>query len=193
MEDNTLNHSIRCFFLVAALLGALGAAAYAQGAKVEGTPVPTPAKPDLSTMKFLVGTWTCTDLSSRRPGPFTTTEVYSMDPSGYWVVRNDTIHPASWITREVHSQTKYTWDNGSKKWIRITTGDGGQFAVATAPMPTTAQKTYTYVIQTMSPDIASYAPEVYNKVSDTRKTMKTSFTEKSGRVVNVTETCNKTS
>lgn len=186
-----MNHFFRCFTLGAAFVGAVSAVALAQGAKVEGTPVPTPPKPDLSSMKFLIGTWTCSDLSSRRPGPFTTTEVYSMDPSGYWVVRDDTIHTASWIPREVHSQTKYTWDAGSDKWIRITTGDGGQFAIATAPMPTGSEKTYTYTLQSSASGIASYAPEVYNKVSNTKKTMKTSFTEKSGRLVNVTETCTK--
>lgn len=187
-----MNYFIRCFSLVAALLGAVSAMALAQGAKVEGTPVPAPQKPNLSSMSFLIGTWTCTDLSSRRPGPFTTTEVYSMDPSGYWIVRNDTIHTASWITRAVQSQTKYTWDQGSKKWVRITTGDGGRFAVATAPMPSSAQKIYTYTLQSTAPDVASYAPEVFTKVSNTKKTMKTSFTEKSGRVVNVSETCTKT-
>lgn len=187
-----MKHFIRCFSLSAALIGALSAVAFAQGAKVEGTPVPTPAKPDLSSMKFLVGTWTCSNLSSRRPGPFTTTEVYSLDPSGYWVVRNDTIHTASWIPREVRSQTKYTWDAGADRWVRITTGDGGQFAIATAPMPTAGgTKTYTYTLQSSAPGIASYAPEVYTKVSDTKKTMKTSFTEKSGRLVNVTQTCTK--
>jgi hypothetical protein len=35
----------------------------------------------------------------------------------------------------------------------------------------------------------SCAPEVYTKVSDTKKTMTTSFTETPGRVVNVKETC----
>ncbi len=185
-----MNQFIRCCTLVAALGATLSGSAFAQG-KVEGTPVPAPPKPDLSSMKFLIGTWTCTDMSSRRPGPFTTTEVYSADPNGYWIVRDDTIHTASWIPREVHSQTKYTWDSGSSKWIRITTGDGGQFAIATAPMPASSVKTYTYTLQSTAPDITSYAPEVYDKVSDTKKTMKTTFTEKSGRVVNVTETCTK--
>lgn len=58
-------------------------------------------------------------------------------------------------------------------------------------MPVGMTKTYTYVIQTKAADISSYAPEVYTKVSDTKKTMTTSFTETSGRVVNVKETCTK--
>lgn len=169
-----------------------GVAAIAANTKIEGTPVPMSPKPDLSTMRFLIGTWTCSDLSSRRPGPFTTTEVYSMDPSGYWILRDDTIHKASWISREVHSQTKYTYDVVARRWIRITTGDQGGYAVATATMPGGNKKTYTYVIQTKAPDVTSYAPEVYTKVSDTKKTMTTSFTETSGRVVTVKEACTKT-
>ena len=59
-------------------------------------------------------------------------------------------------------------------------------------MPTGNEKTYTYVIQSRSADVMSYQPEVFTKVSDTKKTMTTSFTEISGRVVNVKETCAKT-
>ncbi len=174
------------------LVATTGATVFAADMKVEGTPVPTRPKPDMSSMNFLIGTWTCTDLSSRRPGPFTITQVFSMDPSGYWLLRDDTTHKASWIPREFHSQTRYTYDADAKRWIRITTGDQGGYAVATASMAAGNKMTYTYVIQTKVPDIASYAPEVYVKDGDTKKTMTTSFTEAGGRVVNVKETCTKT-
>ena len=59
-------------------------------------------------------------------------------------------------------------------------------------MPVGNKKTYTYVIQTKAPDVASYAPEVYTVVSKTKKIMTSSFTETSGRVVMVKETCTKT-
>src|SRR5579864_9041679 len=100
----------RFFGALVPLLVLTGVTAFAAGANVEGTPPPTRPKPDLSSMKFLIGTWTCSELSSRRPGPFTVTEVYSMDPTGYWVIRDDTTHTASWIPRETHSQTRYTYD-----------------------------------------------------------------------------------
>jgi hypothetical protein len=64
----------RFFGALAALLMATGVTAFAAGTAVEGTPVPTPPKPDFSSMKFLIGTWTCSDLSSRRPA-----EVFSSD------------------------------------------------------------------------------------------------------------------
>lgn len=142
-------------------------------------------------MRFLIGTWTCSDLSSRRPGPFVTTEVYSMDPSGYWLMRQSTVHKAAWIPQEVRFTTRYTYDPYAKVWVRIVTDDRGNYAVATAPHPAGTTKTYTYVIQNKAPDIASYAPEVMAKVSDTKKTLVTSFTETSGRVVHVSETCTK--
>ena len=173
------------------LVFAGGLSAFAAAPKVEGTPVPTNPKPDFSSMRFLIGTWTCSDVSSRRPGPFTTTEAYTMDPTGYWLLRKTTTHKASWIPREFVADTRYTWDNYGKDWVRITTGDQGGYSVATAPAPANNKKTYTYVVQTKAPDIASYAPEVYTKQSDTKKTMTTSFTETNGRVVNVTETCAK--
>lgn len=178
-----------CMLSLTAMFGA--ATAFAATPKVEGTPAPVQPKPDFSTMKFLIGTWECTDMSSRRPGPFKTTEVWSMDPSGYWMVRELTVHTASWIPREVKTVTKYTWDAVGKRWVRIATSDRGGYAVATAPSQSGNRKTYTYVIQTKAPDIASYAPEVITKVSDTEKTLTSSFTETSGRVVSVKETCTK--
>jgi hypothetical protein len=184
-----ISHRFAC--ALAALVMVTGAAALAANPKIEGTPVPTRAKPDFSPMKFLIGTWQCSDLSSRRPGPFMTTEVYSMDPSGYWVVRDNTTHKASWIPQEIRSQSKFTYDATAKRWIRITTGQQGAYSVATAPMPVGNKKIYTYVIQTKAPDIASYAPEVYTKISDTKRVMTTSFTENSGQIVSVKESCTK--
>ncbi len=181
------------FFLCAltVLLTAGGATALGATPKVEGTPVPMRPKPDLSSMKFLIGTWQCSDVSSRRPGPFSVTEVWSKDPSGYWMLRDFTTHKASWIPREFRAQSRYTYDPVAKQWVRITISDNGAYSVATATMPSSNRKIYTYVIQTKAPDVASYTPEVFVKVSDTKKTMTTSFTEVSGRVVTVKETCTK--
>jgi hypothetical protein len=117
--------STRILLALALLFTMGGAAALAAAPKVEGTPVPVQSKPDFSTMKFLVGTWNCVDVSSRRPGPFDTTEIYSMDPTGYWMVKETTIHKASWIPREFRTETKYTWDATAKRWVRILTGEFG--------------------------------------------------------------------
>ena len=180
----------RCTFaLVALFIAGAGAAAAAPG--VEGTPQPMPPKPNWSSMNFLIGNWTCTDLSSRRPGPFTTTRVFSMDSTGYWMIRNDTIHTASWIPREVHMEYRTTWDPYTHRWVRIGTDEFGRFSVATASMPVGGRKTYTYVIQSKAPDIASYAPEVYTSSGGNKLMMTSSFTEKNGRVVRVKETCTK--
>ena len=183
--------SIRFFSALGLVLICSAGTVIAADTKIEGTPVPMRPKPDFSTMRFLIGNWTCTDVSSRRPGPFTITEMYSMDPTGYWIIRDDVTHKASWISQDIHSQTKYTYDSQAKRWVRITTDERGGYNVATAPMPTGSKKTYTYVIQTKSPDINSYSPEVYTKESDTMKTMTSSFTEENGRVVTVKETCTK--
>jgi hypothetical protein len=186
-----MNVSRGIYAALAMLLMVTGATAFAATMKVEGTPVPMSPKPDMSALKFLIGTWQCSDLSSRRPGPFNVTQVYSMDGSGYWLIRDETTHKASWIPRDFHSQSKVTYDALAKRWVWITTSDSGGYGVATASMPVGMKKTYTYVIQTKSPDVASYAPLVLTRVSDTKKIMTTSFIETSGRVVSVKETCTK--
>ena len=187
-----MNSSMRFLCALSLLVAAAGGAAFAAAPKVEGTPAALQPKPDFSSMNFLIGTWQCVELSSRRPGPFNTTEVYSMDPSGYWIVRELTTHKASWIPRDFRSETKYTWDSLAKHWVRIDIGDRGNYTVSTAPMPVGNKKTYVVVSQSKAPDIASYQPQVFTKISDTKKMMTTSFTETNGRVVNVKETCTKT-
>ena len=178
----------RCSCALALLLMVTAGAAIA-APRIEGTPIPTAPKPDWSSMRFLIGTWKCTDYSSRRPAPFQTTEVYSMDATGYWMIRNDTIHTASWIPHEVHSQTRYTWDAFAHRWVRIAMSEFGTYSVATAGMAVNGKKTYTFVIQSKAPDVASYAPEVYNVDGNMKKTMTSSFNETNGRVVTVKEMC----
>ena len=107
------------------------------------------------------------------------------------MIRDSTVHKASWIPRDFHSQTKYTYDAVAKHWVRIVTGDNGGYSVATAPMPNGSKKVYTYVIQGKAPDVASYAPEVYTKLSNAKKAMTSSFTETNGRIVTVKESCTK--
>ena len=175
-----------------AFILAAGATGFAADVKIEGTPVPPAPKPDFTAMKFLIGSWTCSNVSSRRPGPFTTTEVYSMDPTGYWLLRADTTQTASWIPTVGHGQTRYTFDSGTKRWVRISTSDNGGFSVATAPSIVNGKKTYTTVFRRTSPSVAAVGPEVFTKVSDTKKTMTSSLTEPGGRVVNVSQTCTKT-
>lgn len=184
-----MKYSIRCFIVISAIMLTLRTIALAQNPPVEGTPVPTQPKPDFAPVKYLIGTWNCSDVSSRRPGPFQITTTYSMDPSGYWLIKKETIHKASWIPQDFNQESRITYDNNGKRWVRLMTGDNGRYAVSTSPDRTV----FTYMLQTDAPDIASYKPEVYSKVSDTKRMMKTSFTEKSGRVVNVTETCTKAS
>ncbi len=184
-----MKHFIRCFIVISALMLTLSTIALAQNPPVEGTPIPTAPKPDWSAVQYLIGTWNCTDISSRRPGPFDITTSYAMDPTGYWLIKTEKIHKASWIPSEFTNVSRITYDNNAKRWVRILTGDAGAYAVSTSPDRTA----FTYVIQREAPDVSSYAPEVYTKVSNTKRTMTSSFTEKTGRVVHVTETCNKTS
>ena len=186
-----MKRSSRFCSVLALLVCVSASTVLAASPKIEGTPVPIPPKPDFSALQFLVGTWTCTEHSSRRPGPFTVTQVYSMDPTGYWLIRNDTTHKASWIPREFHAQAKFTYDRFAKRLVRIVTSDVGGYSVATAPTSVANQRIFTFVIQAKVPDVSSYAPEVHHKISDTKKTMTTSFTENNGRVVNVKETCTK--
>lgn len=159
--------------------------------RIESTPVPAPPKPDWSTMKFLIGTWQCSTMSSRRPAPFKTTMVYTMGPGDYWLTNKQTTHKTSWVPVDIHNTTYYTYDSVTKKWVRLSMGDFGGYAVSTGATISGGRKTYTYALQSGAPDVASNSPDYYTKVSDTSFKMTSSFKEKSGRTVTVNQTCNK--
>ena len=126
-------HFVRVASLVSSALMVFCAVTMAQGAQVESTPVPTNAKPDFSKMSFLTGTWNCSVLSSRRPGPYRTTSVTTMSTDGYWLMTHTTVHKASWILRAFSGDTRTTYDPSTSKWIQISYDDQGGYDLSTSP------------------------------------------------------------
>ena len=59
-------------FIAVAVLFAAATPAYAP-AQVESTPIPAPTKPNFSSVQFMIGSWTCSTKSARRPAPYVTT------------------------------------------------------------------------------------------------------------------------
>src|SRR5690349_19500885 len=90
---------VRGFHMLAALAllvcATTAIALAATSPTIESTPIPFP-KPDFATMKFELGSWTCSQRVSRRPAPYAITLVTTIDPSGYWMVIKSTTAKASW-------------------------------------------------------------------------------------------------
>jgi hypothetical protein len=55
-------------------------------AQTSPTPVPLPKEPDFAPLIFTVGTWSCSNKSSRRPQAITWKQTNVLSPDGYWSV-----------------------------------------------------------------------------------------------------------
>jgi hypothetical protein len=156
------------------------------------TPIPRPAKPDFSTLTFLVGTWACTSKSARRPAPSTYTSTYSMDPTGYWLVVKSANAGVPWFPYAGTSTDMITYDANAKQWIDVYTDTLGNYDVSTSPG--WSGNTMVWTDKTFVParDITSQTAVTNTKVSDTSTTSTSSFTTTSGTTVGVTGACTKT-
>jgi hypothetical protein len=164
------------------------------GAQVESTPVPAPAKPDFSSVSFMLGTWTCSTKSSRRPGPFITTTTYRLDPSGYWINETSTVRPTSFISTRLTLFDKISYDPDTKRWVDVLYGDRGAYALSFSKGWDGNQMTWHDVSFAPGADISSQTDTTITKVSATKTTSSSAFTEtKTGRHVTVNSTCTKVS
>lgn len=161
-------------------------------AQVESTPIPAPRKPNFSAMQFLIGTWTCSTKSARRPAAYVTTSTYAMDPTGYWIEETSTTNTTSWISRKLSVYDKITYDPDTKRWVDVLYGDGGGYGLSFSNGWEGNKMSWHDVAFAPGPDISSQTDNVNTKVSNTKMTSASSFTEtKTGRKVAVTGVCTK--
>ncbi len=158
---------------------------------VEATPVPLPSPPDFSSMNFMVGTWSCSTLSARRPAAYTSKATYALDPSGWWLNAMTATDAMAWFPHATTTYDKITYDASTSRWIDLTYGDLGAYGFTTAPG--WVGNTMVWHDPTFAPngDIVAQTDTTMTKVSDTKFTQTSSFTEKGGRNVAVTTTCTK--
>jgi hypothetical protein len=178
-------------FIAVAVLFAAATPAYAP-AQVESTPIPAPTKPNFSSVQFMIGSWTCSTKSARRPAPYVTTVTYALDPTGYWINQTSTTSPTKWVTKKLTVWDKITYDSDTHRWVDVTYGDGGTYGLAFANGWNGDKLVWHDVSFAPGPDIKSQTDNIVTKVSDTKMTNSSSFTEtKTGRVVAVNGVCTK--
>ena len=188
---------LRFFGIFSALGLAIVAAATiafaATSPTIESTPIPGPPKPDFSAMKFLLGNWTCSTKSSRRPSAYTTTSTASIDPTGYWMVTKSVQHKTSWVPQDLSATDMTTYDADAHRWVDVLTGDWGGYNVSTSPGWHGISMVWTDAVISPQGNVASTTPTIVTKVSDTKTTARNTFKEKSGRTITVDTVCKKTS
>jgi len=181
----------KAILLVAAVLLVLATPSFAR-AQVESTPIPAQQKPDFSSMNFLIGTWTCRTKSSRRPAAYVTTTSYAMDPTGYWIVETSTTAKTAWVPAPLKVMDHITYDTDTKRWVDVLTGDQGAYGLSFSKGWSGNEMTWHDVGFAAGPDIASQTDITNTKVSATKMTSTSAFTEaKTGRKVTVMGACTK--
>ena len=176
-------------FVAAALMAA--AAPSLAGAQVESTPIPAPGKPNFSAMNFLIGTWTCSTKSSRRPAAYSMVSTYTMDPTGYWIEETSTTNKTSWSPK-LTIMDKYTYDPDTHRWADVTYGDQGTFGLAFSSGWDGSKIIWHDVSFAPGPNVTAQSNVTNTKVSDGKYTTASTFTEtKTSRVVSVTGVCTK--
>lgn len=164
----------------------------ASSPKVESTPIPNPPKPDFSSMNFSLGTWTCSTKSARRPGPYITTSVTTVDPSGYWMVTKSTTAKTSWAPA-AKATDWVTYDADGHRWVDVNVGDYGAYDTTTSPGWQGNTMIWTDALFKPGADVMAVTPTTTTKVSDSKTTTHTTFQEtKSHRWISVDSVCNKT-
>lgn len=159
--------------------------------KIESTPIPNPPKPDFSSMNFNLGSWTCSSQSSRRPAPYITHSVTTIDPTGYWMVTKSTTAKTSWAP-ETRSTDWVTWDSDANRWADMNLGDYGAYDTTTSPGWTGNAMVWTDVLFKPGKDVVAVTPMTSTKVSNTKITQHSTFKERgSGRWISVDAVCNK--
>lgn len=178
-----------------AALAALGAVALAFG--LASTPLlsaasPAPAatqvpmaRPDFSSMKFMTGSWACTQMLRGKLRPDTSSTAIAMD--GAWMVSQDTAPPFDRYRSYAIQGTSYmTYDSSIKQWVQLGADSSGGYGISSSPGWQGSMITWT----TKNLD-GSSGSDVVTKISDTETSDASTGTDSTGKVTKVAIHCTK--
>jgi hypothetical protein len=166
-------------FVVAATAAPLVSSAQAAPAP---TPVPM-AKPDLSSVMFLVGTWSCSQQLRGKTRP--ETDVTSVGMDGMWLVTQTTAPPFDqYRTVTINGTTYVGYDPNAKLWIQTGLDSAGGYGIQTSPGWQGNVITWTGKY----PD-GSSSIDAVTKVSDTETSDANTSTDPQGKTTNQTIRC----
>jgi hypothetical protein len=183
-----MKHWTTVLFGSAVLAMAMSAAPIVSAAAPAPAPTPVPqAKPDFSSVMFLVGSWSCTQPLRGKPRP--ETDVYSMGMDGMWLMQQSTAPPFDQYRTYTINGTGYIgYDPTAKLWVNTGVDNGGGYGIQTSPGWQGSTITWTG----KNPD-GSSATDVITKVSDTETSDANTATDPQGNTTSRTIRCVKSS
>lgn len=150
------------------------------------TPTPVPVTHvDFSSMVFLTGTWSCTQLVRKKLRPDTSFTTLGMD--GTWLVTQDTAPPFDqYRTFAIHGTSYVSYDQSIKKWVSIGVDSVGNYYLSSSDG--WQGNTLTWTEKDLD---GSTATDAITKLSDTETTESFTRTEPNGKTTTVAFHCKK--
>lgn len=179
-------------FIAAVLAAVAVTSASALAQTMEATPAPKPDAPNFAPMRFMVGTWSCSTKSSRRPAAYTTTATYSMDPSGYWLIGKLDTAPMAWFPYQATNEDRITYDADTGRWVDVSSGDFGGYDLSWSSGWNNGSMVWHDLAFAKGKDVATVTDLTITKVSDAKMTSHSGFTTVKGTTVSVDGVCTKT-
>lgn len=163
-------------------LGAMLVVSSSVARAAQSTPVPD-TKPDLGTISFLLGTWSCRTMARGLPRPDTMT--YTMEYDGRWMRAHDVAPPFDrYRTRAIVSESWITFNPDLHVWAQTGLDNFGGYGVLTSPGWKGNTMTWSTVV---TPD-GSTGTDLFTKLSDTETKDVYSGRDRNGRPLPATPT-----
>jgi hypothetical protein len=154
---------------------------------------PLPPKPDFSSMRFLLGTWSCGFRSERRGTEVShQTVTYTMAPDGYFLKFVTKAPKVSYTATGFTTTDWITYDARAGRWIDITIGTYGAYGYSTSTGWEHGHILWGADSFLPDGDSTSTTGTLMTKVSDTKVTSAGAFTTSAGLLNRVSGTCVKT-
>jgi hypothetical protein len=179
-----MKHWLLALLSSAAFVVASTAAPLVSTASPAPAPTPVPmSKPDLSSVMFLVGTWSCTQPLRGKTRP--ETDVWSVGMDGMWLVAQTTAPPFDqYRTATINGTTYMTYDPNAKLWVQTGVDNGGGYGIQTSP----GWQSNVMTFSGKYPD-GSSSTDAITKVSDTETSDANTTTDPQGKTTNQTIRC----
>jgi len=158
---------------------------------VERSPIPRDKKPDFGPLRYMLGTWSCSVNSSRRPHAFPAQAVTQISDDGYWIVTVTTTPPVSWNPVEVVARDYVTYDPTRKLWVDMTLDNYGLYGASISTQQTADRIVWKDEMYPKSHATAIHFPRIVQRVNDSTTVTTQRFGEPSGHSFVVTTTCRK--
>jgi hypothetical protein len=156
---------------------------------VAATPIPRDPKPDFTSMRFLLGTWTCSISSSRRPRPFATDVSTTISRDGYWMLTRTVTPAVPWNPIVITNDDYITFDVTRNEWVDLAMDDYGAYEVSESRGWTGNEIAWADVAAPKLHGMSANGPRVMSKSGERNTLTRESFIETSGRHVAVTTAC----